>query len=141
LIEKCNGVVKEGKEAIIYHANQGAESGGFDVAVKVFKRIQEFRSRGDYVDGDPRYARSSFRNAGSREQLSLWAEKEMRNLIRANRAGVPVPTPLLAKENIIFMRFLGTDGWPAPQLREVNLRRGSKRWMTLYTQVIEAMKK
>ena len=36
IIEKCNGVVKEGKEAVVYHADKGAECGGFDVAVKVF---------------------------------------------------------------------------------------------------------
>lgn len=141
IIEKCNGVVKEGKEAVVYHANKGEESGGFDVAVKVFKRIEEFRARGDYVDGDPRYGRSSFRNLSSREQLELWAEKEFRNLVRANRAGVPVPTPILHKENIVFMRFLGEDGWPAPQLRELKLRRGSKRWITLYTQVLDAVER
>jgi RIO1 family len=141
LIEKCNGVVKEGKEAVIYHADKGSESGGFDVAVKVFKKIHEFRTRGDYVDGDPRYGRAAFRNLSNREQLKLWAEKEFRNLVRANRAGVPVPIPLDHDENIVFMRFLGSDGWPSPQLRELELRPGSKRWNTLYTQVIEATKR
>lgn len=141
IIEKCNGVVKEGKEAVVYHADKGAESGGFDVAVKVFKKIQQFRGRGDYVDGDPRFGRSTFRNLSSRDQLELWADKEFRNLIRANKACVPVPIPLLCKENIVFMRFLGDDGWPAPQLRELELRRGSNRWFTLYTQVVEAVRR
>ena len=58
LIEKCNGCVKEGKEAMVYHADggrwRGEEDGavedavgsdGFDVAVKVFKRIAEFKGR------------------------------------------------------------------------------------------------
>jgi RIO kinase 1 len=172
LIEQCNGVVKEGKEAIIYHADQGTESGGFDVAVKVFKRTQEFRSRVDYAEGDPRYTqkssfrhsssdiisdpdattpqrggdprftrRSSFRNANDREQLELWTEKEYRNLLRANRAGVPVPTPLFHKENVLFMRFLGPNGWPSPQLRELNLKRGSTRWHALYLQIMRAVRR
>ena len=140
LIERLNGVVKEGKEAVIYHADRGRESEGFDVAVKVFKRIQEFRARGDYVDGDPRYAKSSFRSVGPRDQLALWTEKEFRNLVRAHRAGVPVPTPLHFRENVLFMRFLGSDGWPAPQLRELNLRRGSRRWTTLYDQTMCAIR-
>jgi serine/threonine-protein kinase RIO1 len=140
IIEKCNGVVKEGKEAMVYHADKGAESGGFDVAIKVFKKIQEFRNRGYYVDGDPRYGNSSFRNLSSTEQLELWAEKEFRNLTRASRAGVPVPIPLYHKENIVFMRFLGEDGWPAPQLRELNLQQGSQRWHTLFSQVMEGIK-
>jgi RIO1 family len=140
IIEKCNGVVKEGKEAMVYHADKGAESGGFDVAVKVFKKIQEFRNRGFYVDGDPRYERTHFRNLSSVDQLELWAEKEFRNLTRASRAGVPVPIPLFHKDNIVFMRFLGEDGWPAPQLRELNLNHGSQRWYTLFSQVMEAVK-
>jgi serine/threonine-protein kinase RIO1 len=140
LIQKMNGAVKEGKEALVYHADGGVECDGMDVAVKVFKRIQEFRGRGDYVDGDPRYARANFRKVSVREQLELWAEKEFRNLVRANRSGVPVATPLHYKENILFMTFLGEDGWPAPQLREIDLRKGSKRWMTLYDQVMESMR-
>ena len=141
IIERCNGVVKEGKEAIVYHADRGSESQGFDVAVKVFKRIVEFRSRGDYVDGDPRYARTPFGKASTREQLELWAEKEYRNLMRAMKAEVPVATPLHQKENILFMRFLGEDGWPSPQLRELELRKGSKKWTSLYDQVMDAVRR
>eukprot|EP00521_Asterionellopsis_glacialis_P009460 CAMPEP_0195287964 /NCGR_PEP_ID=MMETSP0707-20130614/4810_1 /TAXON_ID=33640 /ORGANISM="Asterionellopsis glacialis, Strain CCMP134" /LENGTH=793 /DNA_ID=CAMNT_0040347771 /DNA_START=98 /DNA_END=2479 /DNA_ORIENTATION=- len=140
LMEVCNGVVKEGKEAMVYHGQEGVESGGHDVAVKVFKRIQEFKQRGLYVDGDPRYSRQKFTNASSREQLALWAEKEYRNLVRANRAGIPVPTPLMQKENILFMRFLGDDGWPSPQLKELDMKRGSKKWSALYLQVMTATK-
>jgi len=59
LIQYCNGIVKEGKEAVVYHADGNddinSESGGFDVAVKVFKHIQEFRGRSAHIDGDPRY--------------------------------------------------------------------------------------
>jgi serine/threonine-protein kinase RIO1 len=140
IISRCNGIVKEGKEAVVCHADMGNESESFDVAVKVFKRISEFKARADYVQGDPRYARDNFRKLSSRDQLSLWAEKEYRNLVRANRCGVPVPTPLMHKDNVLFMRFLGHEGWPAPQLRELNLRRASKRWEVLYSQVMEAVK-
>jgi serine/threonine-protein kinase RIO1 len=132
LIQHCNGVVKEGKEAIVYHADGNSEidsqGGGFDVAVKVFKRIQEFKGRGAYIDGDSRYHGRKFRNVDKREQVELWTEKEYRNLIRANRAGVPVPTPLMQKENVLFMRFLGEGGWPVPQLREIELKKRSKKW-------------
>ncbi len=141
IIEKCNGVVKEGKEAVVYHADKGTASGGFDVAIKVFKKISEFRNRGYYVEGDPRYhGNASFRNLSSKEQLELWTEKEFRNLTRASRAGVPVPIPLFYKENVLFMRFLGDDGWPAPQLRVLQLNHGSRRWGILFSQIMEAVK-
>jgi serine/threonine-protein kinase RIO1 len=139
-ISKLNGSVKEGKEALVYHGEVGEGSGGFDVAVKVFKRIQEFRGRGNYVDGDLRYAKTPFGKIGQREQLELWTEKEFRNLVRANRSGVPVPTPLYYKDNILLMRFMGEDGWPCPQLREIDLRKGSSRWTTLYMQVMQSVK-
>lgn len=139
-MNKLNGVVKEGKEAVIYHAEQGEGSEGFDVAVKVFKRIQEFKDRAEYVNGDPRYHGVVFQKTSAREQLQIWTDKEFRNLMRASRAGVPVATPLLQKDNILFMRFMGTDGWPSPQLREVDLRKGSKRWAVLYQQVVDAVR-
>ena len=173
IIEHCNGVVKQGKEAVVYHAvggvsraettmkkshderkrsSTGSEIGedeiskmskndGFDVAIKVFKRIKEFKARGEYVDGDPRYAGRPFRSFTDREQLEVWTEKEYRNLVRAYRADVPVPNPIHYKDNIIFMRFLGEDGWPAPQIREINIRKASSKWTALYKQVMESVKK
>jgi len=184
IIERCNGIVKQGKEAVVYHAVGGANSSQtipnesknkgngtiheeedepsdagtnsdennetkskaaitetkiFDVAIKVFKRIKEFRGRGEYVDGDPRYAGRAFRSFSEREQLEVWTEKEFRNLVRAYRAEVPVPNPIHYKENLIFMRFLGEDGWPAPQIREINIRKGSVKWVALYEQVMESV--
>ena len=141
LIERCNGEVKQGKEAVVYHAEQGAQSHGYDVAVKVFKRITEFKGRGAYVDGDPRYFGQAFRKNSDREQVEIWAEKEYRNLLRANRSRVPVPTPLHCTENIIFMRFMGNNGWPAPQIREIEMRNGSKKWDVLYSQCMEAIRR
>mmetsp|Transcript_29628 Transcript_29628/g.62919 ORF Transcript_29628/g.62919 Transcript_29628/m.62919 type:complete len:949 (+) Transcript_29628:112-2958(+) len=163
LINKCNGVVKEGKEALVYHAEGGwrgrdggasivdgshsiphvefPASDGYDVAVKVFKRISEFKGRGAYVDGDPRYHKQKFKTNDQREQVVMWAEKEYRNLIRADRAGVSVPKPLMCRENILFMRFCGDDGWPSPQLKEIEIKKGSDRWTTLYCQSILAIRK
>mmetsp|Transcript_923 Transcript_923/g.1287 ORF Transcript_923/g.1287 Transcript_923/m.1287 type:complete len:688 (-) Transcript_923:425-2488(-) len=139
VIEGMNGAVKEGKEAIVYHAD--GPSGKPDVAVKVFKRIQEFRKRGEYVDGDSRYFGQKFASLDKRGQLELWAEKEFRNLTRANYAGVPSPLPLAHRENTLFMQFLGNDCWPAPQLREVEIKHGSKKWLHLYFEVLVAVKK
>jgi len=155
LINKCNGVVKEGKEALVYHAEAGRKpqandltpddtyvgSDGYDVAVKVFKRVVDFKGRGSYVDGDPRYHKQKFSTNDMRNQVVLWCEKEYRNLIRAHRAGVSVPKPLLQKENILFSRFLGDSGWPSPQLKEVDIRRGSSKWKTFYCQTLVAVRR
>ncbi|KAI2505755.1 RIO1 family [Fragilaria crotonensis] len=141
LIEHCNGVVKQGEEAAVYHADQGAGSNGYDVAIKVFQRMKGSKIRS--MMGDPRYYPRSSRNniSCTHEELILRAEREYRNLIRASRAHVPVASPLLQKENLVFMRFMGEDGWPAPQLKEVELRKGSKGWCLLYSQIMVAVRR
>ena len=37
--------------------------------------------------------------------------------------------------------FLGQDGWPAPQIRELNIRKGSSKWSALYDQVMSSVQK
>jgi len=39
------------------------------------------------------------------------------------------------------MRFLGEDGWPSPQLREIDIKKGSKKWITLYGQIMIAVRR
>ena len=76
IIDRMNGVVKEGKEALVYHADaSGHENVRNGVAIKVFKRIQEFRQRGAYVDGDPRYHKVKFGKEDKRNQVEIWTEK------------------------------------------------------------------
>jgi len=140
IITQLNGVVSEGKEALVYHADKNS-------AVKVFKRIQEFRNRGEYVDGDVRYYDKPFSKVDKRSQLELWAEKEYRNLIRANRGYIPTPRPIYHKQNVIIMSFLGTDNedgtsaWPAPKLKDISLKFGSSKWIHFYCLIIVYIKK
>lgn len=45
----------------------------------------------------------------------------MRNLKRLVSAGIPSPAPVLIKNNVLVMDFIGKGGWPAPRLRDVQL--------------------
>lgn len=56
-----------------------------------------------------------------RRREKVWAEKEMRNLKRLVASGIPCPSPVLIKNNVLVMDFLGKSGWPAPRLRDVQL--------------------
>ena len=165
VLETMHGAIKEGKEAIIFYADsvkpslQSVETKDSKtevqgnllyhengIAVKVFKRIEDFRNRGEYVDGDPRYYnQGKFKSLDKRAQLELWTEKEFRNLTRAYVAGVPTPVPVAYRENVLFMSFLGDNGWPAPQLKEVDssfiIRPASKRWVHLYCEVMVAIRR
>lgn len=49
--------------------------------------------------------------------ITVWAEKEMRNLSRMHSAELPVPKPIIVKQNVLVMDFIGVDGWPAVLLR------------------------
>lgn len=121
LIQNCNGLVKEGKKSRVYHAAGANNSGGHDVAVKLFKKVVDF--------------------CGTPEQSKLFAQNEYRNLLRAHNARVPVPTPLSLKNNVIFMRFMGETGWPAAQVGALDLRMGSPRWNVIYSQVMVAVRR
>ncbi|EKU22224.1 RIO kinase 1 [Nannochloropsis gaditana CCMP526] len=92
---------------------------GCDCAIKIFKTtLNEFSNRAAYIDGDPRFGKLRFNKKSTRAKFQLWAEKEARNLLRMRKAGIPCPVPLLQKEHVLVMSFLGEDGWPSPQLRE-----------------------
>jgi serine/threonine-protein kinase RIO1 len=138
IINQLNGAVKFGKEATIFHGEKGSESNVFDIAVKVYKRAQ-----GGVADFGEESERdlSQFQNISSREQLELWTIKEFRNLKKARRFGVPSPTPLGTKNNVLFMQFMGVNGRPSPQLGELDHRRGHKRWRTLYKQIVDAVRR
>lgn len=40
-----------------------------------------------------------------------WAEKEMRNLIRIEKAGINAPRPLKVRDTVVIMTFLGITGF------------------------------
>jgi RIO kinase 1 len=56
-----------------------------------------------------------------RKMVRTWAEKEMRNLVRMQSAGLPVPAPILLRGHVLLMGFIGKDGWPAPKLKVVTV--------------------
>ncbi|GMI52826.1 hypothetical protein ScalyP_jg3859 [Parmales sp. scaly parma] len=107
-LDEIHGIVAEGKEGVVFHGVGRT----CDVAVKVFKRIQDFKNRADYVVGDFRYSSSSCcgknnsSSSSSRVGLNQWTEKEFRNLKRLKEANVPTPNPLIYKANVLLMEFL-----------------------------------
>lgn len=117
-IDRLYGVVKAGKESRIYWAKNRS---GEDLAVKIYLTSTSAfgrRSMLRYIEGDPRF-QSVRRNV--RAIVKLWASKEFKNLEQAYQAGVRVPRPIVVRDNILVMEFIGEEGIPAPLLREVEL--------------------
>mmetsp|Transcript_11755 Transcript_11755/g.13378 ORF Transcript_11755/g.13378 Transcript_11755/m.13378 type:complete len:488 (+) Transcript_11755:357-1820(+) len=158
ILNEVNGTVRTGKEAVVYHAegpfvippdvnivemeepdilndSKADQSQTREYAVKVFKTtISEFKRRSDYVDGDHRFRSIvNLSRQNPRLILQVWAERELKNLVRIHRAKIPCPRPVRLVDNVLLLTFLGRNGWAAPQLRETNLSRS--KYIKCYVQV------
>ena len=133
------GVVREvirplmaGKEASVYlvESNQGL------CVAKVYKQAHErsFRQRSAYAEGrlvrNTRQRRAMAKGSryGKRLLEEAWQNAEVDQLFRLHAAGVRVPAPLHAAENVLLMELIADEhGDPAPRLFDVKLRKGEAR--------------
>lgn len=135
VICEINGCISTGKEANVYHATN---ANGVERAVKVYKTsILIFKDRDRYVTGEYRF-RHGYCKHNPRKMVKTWAEKEMRNLSRMHQAGIPCPEPVILRSHVLVMGFIGTDGWPAPLLKDVTLSESKAR--ELYLQCIQTVR-
>jgi len=113
-LREVMGVISAGKESRVYH---GVAGDGSETAVKIYLTSSaEFRrNRLQYVVDDPRF-KSIPRDF--RKFVYLWAKREFANLVDAYNAGVSVPKPIVQRENILVMQFLGENGVRYPLLVE-----------------------
>ncbi|XP_072289454.1 serine/threonine-protein kinase RIO1 [Eucyclogobius newberryi] len=136
IISEINGCISTGKEANVYHA---LTSEGLSRAIKIYKTsILQFKDRDKYVSGEFRF-RHGYCKGNPRKMVRTWAEKEMRNLLRLQTAGVLSPEPLLLRSHVLLMSFIGKDHIPAPLLKNAALSESKAR--ELYLQVVLHMRK
>jgi len=152
LVESYGGIVAAGKEAIVIHATGGtlkpfqadkrisilSETIPAEMAVKVFKTtLNEFKSRDKYIQDDYRF-KDRFKKMNPRKMIRMWCEKELFNLKLLRDAGVLCPEPVCIKKHILFMRFIGDQGIPAPRLARAEVTKQKTR-LDIMTQVIDVM--
>lgn len=124
LIMEINGCISTGKEANVYHAISKTDA---EYAIKIYKTsILVFKDRDKYVSGEFRF-RNGYCRHNPRKMVKTWAEKEMRNLLRMQNAGLNVPNPILLRSHVLVMSFFGKDGWPSPKLKDVELSTAKAR--------------
>ncbi|KAJ2788352.1 Serine/threonine-protein kinase rio1, partial [Coemansia helicoidea] len=71
--------------------------------------------------------------------VRLWAEKEMRNLKRLYAAGIASPNPIILRQHVLVMDFLGSsDGWAYPRLKDAVIPQS--RYPQLYYQLVRDMR-
>jgi len=135
-ISEINGCISTGKEANVYHCTN---SEGKSRAIKIYKTsILVFKDRDKYVSGEFRF-RQGYGKKNPRKMVKTWAEKEMRNLLRIHKAGIACPEPILLRSHVLLMDFLGTDGWPAPRLKDKEISEAKAR--ELYRDIIVTTRK
>ncbi|KAE8597859.1 hypothetical protein XENTR_v10016626 [Xenopus tropicalis] len=136
VISEINGCISTGKEANVYHAGT---SSGDSRAIKIYKTsILMFKDRDKYVSGEFRF-RHGYCKGNPRKMVKTWAEKEMRNLIRLNTAGIPCPEPIMLRSHVLVMGFIGKNDMPAPLLKNAPLSDSKAR--ELYLDIIQYMRR
>lgn len=147
---ELSGAVSSGKEANVYtarcstalvskfirpaHSPRADQASGevVPVVLKIYKTsAMLFRDRARYIVDEKRF--KSFCTSNSRKLIKLWAEKEVRNLRRLGKAGIPCPEPLYLKRSILVMSMVG-GVCPAPRLRDVAL--SSPEWEAAYKECV-----
>jgi RIO kinase 1 len=133
VISYVNGVVKAGKESVLFWA---VDNAGDDIALKIYLiSTSNFKKRSAYIFGDPRFSRIK---KGTRNLVNLWAKKEFMNLNRCVDSGIPVPKPIHVSKNVLAMEFIGKNGIPAKTLVETEI---NKRDYDLTIQLIVSLYK
>lgn len=94
--------------------------------------MAEFKQREKYIRDDYRF-KDRIGKQRVRKTIHLWAEKEMRNLLRLQKAGIPCPDVVTLKRHILIMSFIGEDNRPAPKLKDAVLK--PEEYILAYEQV------
>ncbi|KAK2964513.1 putative serine/threonine protein kinase [Blattamonas nauphoetae] len=140
LLREVNECVSTDKEANVHHAMSPE---GRELAVKLYKTsILIFKDRDRYVTGEFRF-RNDYARSNPRKMVSMWAEKEYRNLLRLSQAGIHALVPRTQRQHVLVMDFVGDDGNAASRLKNtVGQYQLTKEQLTrIYWDTVDIMKK
>ena len=113
IISYVNGVVKAGKESVVFWAKDYEDN---DIALKIYLvTTSNFKRRSQYVIGDPRFVNVK---KGTKNMVYLWARKEFQNISKCYDCGISVVKPRHVSKNILIMDFEGNYGTPENTLLE-----------------------
>ncbi|BAD84990.1 serine/threonine protein kinase Rio1p homolog [Thermococcus kodakarensis KOD1] len=125
-IETLYGVISTGKEANVF---AGIDSEGKRIAVKIYRTYTtEFRRIWEYLAADPRIG---YLPKDMRKLVFVWTRREFKNLQRAIKYAVRVPEPVIFRNNVLVMEFVG-DETPAPRLKDVEKELSKEDFEGLY---------
>ena len=101
-----------GKEAQVFRA---VKKDGSFVCVKIYRtKGSDFKKLYMYIAQDVRFVGLQQKRL---TVIRAWAQREYRNLLLAYQAGIAVPMPYVAHENVLVMEYIG-DSDAAPRLHD-----------------------
>ena len=134
-IESLYGVISTGKEANVF---AGLDSDGNRIAVKIYRTYTtEFRRIWEYLAADPRIG---YLPKDMRKLVFVWTRREFKNLQRAIKYAVRVPEPVMFRNNVLVMEFIG-DEMPAPRLKDVERELSRADFEELYDFAISVIER
>ncbi len=131
-LDSISGFVKQGKESSVLLAE---DENGSKIALKIYAiEASNFKRMQLYIKGDERFKNI---RKNKRHLILAWCKKEYRNLKVLHKEGVRCPEPIIFKDNIVAMEFLGEDHKPSPRLSDVDLESPEQ----VINEIIEEMRK
>ncbi|MGC8913036.1 MAG: serine protein kinase RIO [Thermoplasmata archaeon] len=113
--------ISTGKEGNVFKASGGKYG---NVAVKIYRvGNANFNRISEYIKGDRRF---KYSGKDRKKIIFTWAQKEFRNLKIMFEAGVRVPQPLEFLDNVVVMKYIGTNRAPAPMIKDVEVEAPEK---------------
>jgi RIO kinase 1 len=137
VLNELYGVVSSGKEARVYSAKNKE---GQEIAVKIYltSSADSKKAMIKYIDGDQRFKGVK---RDTKSLISVWAQKEFRNLEQADKAKVRVPKPVAVQNNVLVMEFIGKNGVHAPSLKDESPPDPVKTYKLLLTYMVRLYRK
>ena len=136
IIDILDFPISTGKEGNVF---RGVTPKKEFVAVKIYRTsTSTFKHISEYIVGDPRFA-SLPKNR--RDIIFAWTRKEFKNLEKAYKIGVKVPKPIVMRNNVLVMQYLGNEDSPAPMLKDVKIKDPQKMFDTIIKFISKMYKK
>ena len=109
------------------------------LAIKIYRiSTATFKHISKYIIGDPRF--NSLRKT-KKDIIFAWTKKEYKNLQRLKKINVNSPKPIIYKNNVLVMEYIGEKNKPAPLLKDVKLTNPEGHFETIISYISKMYKK
>jgi len=130
IIDIIDFPISTGKEGNVFRAVTPDKK---NVVIKIYRTsTSTFKHISQYILGDPRFKSI---HKTRKDIIFAWTQKEFKNLERLKKIGVKAPNPIIFKNNVLVMEYIGDEIQPAPLLKDVEIKNPEKTFKTLISYI------